>query len=107
VTGKWETRSSRAKSRDVSRALRDVSRLRSTRTALGFALLVGLAACGKQQRLRPLVGEPLPVTPATSPAQPTPDQLLANSPTLRPGRSDELLTRSQQRPDDRFDLPPR
>jgi len=72
---------------------------------IGATLL--LAACGGQQKLAPRAGTALPPKPATAPATPTPDQLLARSPTVRPGRSDELLTKSQARADDRFDLPPR
>jgi hypothetical protein len=60
------------------------------------ALLLLLAACGDEQGL----------TPATSPVRPDADALLAPSAHERPVRSDDLLLRSQPRPDDRFDLPP-
>jgi len=70
---------------------------------LAFLLLAG---CGAREKLRPPEGASLPPKPKTSPATPTPDQLLALPPVTRPARSDELLTRSQPRPDDRFDLPP-
>lgn len=66
-----------------------------------------LAGCGAEQGLTPAKGKALPVKPATAPAMPSADQLLAPQPTVRPGRSDELLTKSQSRRDDRFDLPPR
>jgi hypothetical protein len=36
----------------------------------------------------------------------TTDELLAPPPVGRPGRVDELLRRSEEREDDRFDLPP-
>jgi hypothetical protein len=65
-----------------------------------------LAGCGAKARLRPAEGMALPPRPATAPVTPTVDQLLAPPVVTRPGRSDELLTRSQPRPDDRFDLPP-
>lgn len=71
-----------------------------------FAGLLLLGGCGAVQGLNPAPGRSLPVKPATSPAQPTSDQLLTQVPTVRPGRSDELLTKSQPRRDDRFDLPP-
>ena len=71
------------------------------------AIALLLAACGKQQALEPASGRSLPVKPATSPAQPTPTQLLVPPSSFRPGRSDELLTKSSERRDDRFDLPPR
>ena len=75
-----------------------------TRVLLLALLLV--AGCGKQQVLRPAAGVPLPPKPATSPVQPTAAQLLTPSAPFRPGRSDEILTKSETRPDDRFDLPP-
>ena len=36
----------------------------------------------------------------------TTDELLTPPPVGRPGRVDELLRRSEEREDDRFDLPP-
>jgi ABC-type uncharacterized transport system auxiliary subunit len=76
------------------------------RTVLLLSAALLLAACGKKQALEPAAGHALPEKPATSPAQPTADQLLVPPPSFRPGRSDELLTKSSTRPDDRFDLPP-
>lgn len=75
------------------------------RRVLLIALLLG--ACGKVQSLRPADGASLPPKPALAAATPTPDALLAVPPTVRPGRSDELLIRTGPRPDDPFDLPPR
>ena len=72
--------------------------------ALLIALL--LAGCGAQQKLRPAPGKALPPKPAMAPAQPSPVDLLTPHVSTRPGRSDELLTKSQARPEDRFDLPP-
>lgn len=77
------------------------------RAALLLLGALALAGCGKRQQLAPAAGQALPVKPATSPGQPTPTDLLASPSQLRPGRSDELLTKSQVRPDDHFDLPPR
>jgi len=65
-----------------------------------------LAGCGAQQALAPAKGETMPRKAATSPTAPTADELLTPSTAVRPGRSDELLTKSQPRSDDRFDLPP-
>ena len=80
----------------------------STPTVLGLlAATLLLAACGKVQDLQPAAGKALPPKPATAPAQPQPDTLLAVPTQSRPGRSDELLNRSSIRPDDKFDLPPR
>lgn len=70
------------------------------------ALALLLAACGREQQLRPARGASLPPKPATSPTTPDARALLTAPTELRPGRSDELLTKSQTRPDDRFDLPP-
>ena len=75
--------------------------------ALALVGLALLAGCGKVQDLRPAAGKSLPRKPATTPSQPSPDDLLAVPTQSRPGRSDELLQRSAERPDDRFDLPPR
>ena len=74
-------------------------------TLLAAALL--LAGCGNQQKLKPPQGAALPPKPAMSPTTPTPTQLLTPAPTIKPTRSDELLTKSQPRPDDPFDLPPK
>lgn len=76
--------------------------------ALALLAFAGLAltACGKRQPLEPAAGQALPPRPATSPTQPTPTDLLGQPTNYRPGRSDELLTKSAVRPDDKFDLPP-
>lgn len=72
-----------------------------------FALCLTLAACGQKQTLKPPANEPLPPRPATAPTAPTAADLLKTQPSERPGRSDELLTKSQPRQDDPFDQPPR
>ncbi len=75
--------------------------------ALWIATLgVALASCGQVAPLRPLRGESLPVKPLMATATPKVDDLLALPPRAKPGRTDELLTRSQPRRADRFDLPP-
>lgn len=71
-------------------------------------ILVGalaLAGCGASG-LKPAPGEKLPVAPYGARATPTPAQLLTPSNQARPDRSDELLTQSQERRSDDFDLPP-
>ncbi len=65
-----------------------------------------LAACGGKVALTPKTGQSLPIKPQTASATPTPDQLLTPDPQSRPKRSDEQLKRSEQRQDDKFDLPP-
>lgn len=76
------------------------------RNMLIFATLVMLSACGQTVALAPKVGKSLPVKPQTASAVPTPEQLLTPDTQARPKRSDEQLLRSQQRKDDKFDLPP-
>lgn len=76
------------------------------KSAILVLVLVSLAACGKREPLRPEAGKSLPPKPEAATATPTVDQLLTAPPIARPDRSDELLKRSEQRRDDRFDLPP-
>ena len=68
------------------------------------ALLV--AGCGVREPLRPAEGQSLPAAPALARRALTPEELLAVPTEMRPLRVDELLTRSERRPVDRFDLPP-
>ncbi len=68
--------------------------------------LLALAACGKRDALRPAAGLSMPPKPATAAAQPDVNALLTPPPETRPGRNDDPLRRSEERPDDRFELPP-
>ena len=78
-----------------------------TRVAALVALALPLAACGVRAPLEPEPGESLPVAPATAERAPTAEELLERPPIAsRPVRVDELLTRSEEREEDRFDLPP-
>jgi hypothetical protein len=74
------------------------------RAALLGALLLG--ACGLREPLRPAPGQQMPPAPSMASRAMTTDELLAPPPVARPGRIDELLRRSEEREDDRFDLPP-
>lgn len=74
--------------------------------ALGGLALIALAGCGKQEALKPAQGHMLPPKPLTAAVQPDVDALLRAPTETRPVRSDDVLTKSQVRPDDRFDLPP-
>lgn len=78
--------------------------MRAGLIALGCAL--ALSACGGRVALKPKAGQSLPIKPETAAAVPTPEQLMEPDVQARPKRSDEQLRRSEQRQDDKFDLPP-
>ena len=74
-----------------------------------YALLLGLvliAGCDKRDDLTPRTGTSLPVKPATALTQPTANDLLDAPPQAKPNRVDDPLTKSVERPDDPFHLPP-
>ncbi len=70
------------------------------------ATALALSACGGRVALKPATGNSLPPKPETASAVPTPDQLLVPDVQSRPKRSDEQLKRSEERQNDKFDLPP-
>jgi predicted small lipoprotein YifL len=70
------------------------------------ALAAALAACGVRGPLEPEPGQPLPVQPETAARAATTEELLTPPPIARPSRVDELITRSEEREEDRFELPP-
>jgi hypothetical protein len=76
------------------------------KAVIGLALALLLAACGSMSGLKPAKGESLPVAPYGARATPSATELLTPSNQARPARSDELLTDSEQRRSDEFDLPP-
>ena len=67
---------------------------------------LALAGCGKATTLRPAAGETLPPAAYGTAVRPTSDELTTPPTQARPERSDELLRSSQDRRDDKFDLPP-
>lgn len=70
-------------------------------------LLPALAAgCGLREPLQPVEGRPAPPAPAAMDRPLTTDEMLTPPVITRPERVDELLRRSEERADDRFDLPP-
>lgn len=71
-----------------------------------LATALALTACGSRGDLKLEEGKTLPPAPYGARETPTPDRLLEPAPETRPGRSDEILTESQEREDDPFDLPP-
>ena len=70
---------------------------------LGCALL---AACGQTAPLRPKPGNSLPVAPVGRDTQPNAKELLQVPTQAAPERNVELRSRSEDRKDDPFDLPP-
>lgn len=72
--------------------------------AIAAALLV--AGCGRVADLQPAPGRPLPVKPLMARTTPTPEDLLAVPAYARADRLDELMKRSEPRPQDPFNLPP-
>ena len=78
-----------------------------TRTrALVLLLAFGLAACGSQQDLKQVAGQPLPPTPFARNEPETSAELLEPNTQAVPTRNVELRQRSEEREDDPFDLPP-
>jgi hypothetical protein len=76
--------------------------------ASGALLIAGLAVagCGRQVALMPEPGmAPVP-TPAFASQPETSDQLMKPSSQARPARNVDILSRSEERQADPFDLPP-
>ena len=74
-----------------------------------IAVLLGclaLSACGQKADLKPKLGGKLPVAPYGREDQPTANDLLTSTQQAAPERSVELRSRSEERADDPFDLPP-
>ena len=75
--------------------------------ALAVSLSLALSACGGRVKLKPQDGKSMPVKPEDVRAQPTVEEMISPSAQANPKRSDELLKRSEERRDDKFDLPPK
>ena len=74
-----------------------------------LALLVGLAllgGCGNRRALKPMPGHDLPIAPYGQGHRPSADELLKPPVETRPERNVDTRTRSEERADDPFDLPP-
>ena len=74
---------------------------------LAVSLSLALSACGGRVKLKPQEGASMPVKPEDVKTQPTVEEMIAPSTQANPKRSDELLRRSEERRDDKFDLPPK
>ncbi|HEV7233465.1 MAG TPA: hypothetical protein VGN36_04410 [Sphingorhabdus sp.] len=75
------------------------------KTAL-LALALGLGACGKVGDLEPRSGNSLPPKAYGQKSEQSAEALTTPSAQARPGRTDELLRRSERREADPFDVPP-
>ncbi|MBO0750203.1 MAG: hypothetical protein J2O44_07230 [Porphyrobacter sp.] len=69
-------------------------------------LVLLAAACAQKQDLKPVAGKALPPAPYGSDHRPSAAELLKRNSQAAPQRSVELRTRSEERQDDPFDLPP-
>src|SRR4051794_41657960 len=76
------------------------------RRILIIAGVAVLASCGRQADLKPAPGHALPMKPIMAHTTPTVQELLTPPTYARPDRVDELVKKSQPRPQDPFDLPP-
>jgi len=72
--------------------------------AAAFTIL--LAACGKVGDLQPKAGQSMPAKAYGQAEAPGSEELMTPDVQTRPGRSDELMRRSERRRDDPFDLAP-
>ena len=77
-----------------------------SRKIAALALVIALAACGSRADLKPQAGHALPVAPLGRADRLTADELLVRPQQAAPARNVELRTRSEEREDDPFDLPP-
>jgi len=76
------------------------------KTLAAVTALLVLAACGSREPLQPAPGQQLPPQPAMAATPQTTSELLEIPPIAKPRRVDDPLRRSEEREDDRFDLPP-
>lgn len=77
------------------------------RAAFALVLIATLAACGQKADLLPALGQKLPVAPYGREERLPAQALLKPPPQAVAERSVELRTRSEEREDDPFDLPPK
>lgn len=80
--------------------------MRTANTILIAGTAILLVSCGRVSALKPEAGKSLPVAAHGAKEKSTAEQLIEPSTQARPGRTDELLKQSEDRADDKFDLPP-
>lgn len=76
------------------------------RLLIVIPLVLLAAACAQKKDLKPAAGAPLPPAPYGSDHKPSAAELLKPDPQAAPQRTVELHTKSEERQDDPFDLPP-
>jgi len=69
-------------------------------------LVLFATGCAQKKELTPVAGKQLPPAPYGSDHRASAAELLQPTPQQVPQRSVELRTRSEERADDPFDLPP-
>lgn len=69
-------------------------------------VLALLSGCGNRRALKPQPGHDLPIAPYGQGHRPSADELLKAPVETRPERNVDTRTRSEERADDPFDLPP-
>ena len=80
--------------------------MKSKRAFLILGVALAASACGKVGDLEPRAGNSLPPKAYGQSTEQTAQVLTTPSVQARPGRTDELLKRSERREDDPFDIPP-
>lgn len=80
--------------------------MKAQRVLLIIAVAMTATACGKVGDLEPRTGNSMPPAAYGQRTAQTAEILSTSSVQARPGRTDELLKRSDRREDDPFDVPP-
>lgn len=78
----------------------------SAKGILIVAAVLAVAGCGRVADLEPAPGHHMPIKSELARDTPTYEQLMKAPPQARPDRVDELVKRSEPRPNDPFELPP-
>ena len=80
--------------------------MKPARTTFIIGVAMCVAGCGKVGDLEPRTGNSMPPQAYGQTTDQTAKILTTPSVQARPGRTDELLKRSERRGDDPFDIPP-
>ena len=80
--------------------------MKPARTTFIIGVAMCVAGCGKVGDLEPRTGNSMPPQAYGQTTDQTAKLLTTPSVQARPGRTDELLRRSERREDDPFDIPP-